>query len=219
MPILNLSPIEMKFADYSYSIKKLVDEIFTDKIDEKVKAISKEELLIETVYKAYDLYKMDLTDTSFTPADIAIGAALILGFKLPINFNHPFFARSPADWTRRWHISMFSWFKDYLYIPLGGSAKGEGRTYLNLFLVMIVSGLWHGASWNFVIWGLLLGVFLTVHRMISLRFPKLKNHSFFSRKVGIIFSIFVTQCLFLLQVPAFRANNLEGILYSMQKMV
>jgi len=197
---------KMFFAD---NIAPLVNDVFSNPI-----GLSSFTLWLGSAAFYFQLYG---DFSGYT--DIAIGAALILGFKLPINFNHPFFARSPEDWIKRWHISMFSWFKDYLYIPLGGSAKGELRTYLNLFLVMTVSGLWHGASWNFVIWGLLLGVYLTVHKIISLRFPKLKNHSFFNRKVGIIFSIFVTQCLFLLQAPAFRANNIEGILYSMQKMI
>ena len=88
-------------------------------------------------------------------SDIAIGAALILGFKLPKNFNFPYFACSPSDFWKRWHISLSTWLRDYLYIPLGGNKKSSSRTYLNLMAVMIIGGLWHGAAWNFIIWGML----------------------------------------------------------------
>ena len=83
--------------------------------------------------------------------DIAIGAALILGFKFPKNFNKPYFATSPSDFWRRWHISLSSWLGDCLYIPLGGNKKSKYHTYMNLIIVMLLGGLWHGASWNFVI--------------------------------------------------------------------
>jgi len=84
-------------------------------------------------------------------SDIAIGAALILGFHIPINFNKPYFATSPSDFWRRWHISLSSWLRDYLYIPLGGNRKTKSRTYTNLIIVMFLGGLWHGASWNFIV--------------------------------------------------------------------
>ena len=93
-------------------------------------------------------------------SDIAIGAATILGFHIPANFNKPYFAVSPVDFWRRWHISLSTWLRDYLYIPLGGNRKGNSRTYTNLITVMFLGGLWHGASWNFVIWGLMHGAYL-----------------------------------------------------------
>ena len=86
---------------------------------------------------------------------IAIGAAEVLGFSLMENFNTPYFSLSIKEFWNRWHISLSSWFKDYLYIPLGGNKKGVSRKYLNLLIVFLVSGLWHGASWTFVIWGLI----------------------------------------------------------------
>jgi len=86
---------------------------------------------------------------------IAIGAAKVMGFELMENFNAPYFSQSVSEFWRRWHISLSSWFKDYLYIPLGGNRKGRSRKYINLMIVFIVSGLWHGAEWTFVIWGLL----------------------------------------------------------------
>jgi len=97
--------------------------------------------------------------------DIAIGVALLLGFRLPINFNSPYKATSITDFWRRWHISLSSWLRDYLYIPLGGNRKGKARTYVNLFLTMLLGGLWHGNAWRFVIWGALHGVALAVHKL------------------------------------------------------
>jgi len=152
-------------------------------------------------------------------SDIAIGAALILGFKLPLNFNHPFFAHSPSNWIRRWHITLFAWFRDYVYIPLGGSKKGKGRTYLNLFLVMLIAGLWHGASWNFAVWGTLIGVYLAAERIIANSFPNLKNSLFFKNKFILIISIFVTQYLIMLSVPAFRISDVDGMIFAMGKMI
>lgn len=84
---------------------------------------------------------------------IAIGCARVLGFKLMDNFNRPYFATSVTEFWRRWHISLSTWFRDYLYIPLGGSRTGKWRTYRNLFITFLVSGLWHGAAYTFVIWG------------------------------------------------------------------
>jgi alginate O-acetyltransferase complex protein AlgI len=92
-----------------------------------------------------------------------------LGFRLPLNFDRPYLATSVTDFWRRWHISLSSWFRDYLYLPLGGNRLGTGRTYLNLVVVFALCGLWHGASWNFVVWGLLHGAFLVVERWTGWR--------------------------------------------------
>jgi D-alanyl-lipoteichoic acid acyltransferase DltB (MBOAT superfamily) len=96
--------------------------------------------------------------------DIAIGSALLLGVRFPLNFAAPYKATSIVDFWRRWHISLSTWLRDYLYIPLGGSRKGPGRTYLNLMLTMLLGGLWHGASWTFVAWGGLHGGALALTR-------------------------------------------------------
>ncbi|MEM6297130.1 MAG: MBOAT family O-acyltransferase [Bacteroidota bacterium] len=97
--------------------------------------------------------------------DVAIGIALLLGFRLPLNFNSPYKATSITDFWRRWHISLSSWLRDYLYIPLGGNRKGRVRTYINLLLTMLLGGLWHGAAWRFVIWGALHGTALAIHKI------------------------------------------------------
>ncbi|HQH49865.1 MAG TPA: MBOAT family O-acyltransferase [Candidatus Cloacimonadota bacterium] len=97
-------------------------------------------------------------------SDIAIGLATLMGFHLPANFNSPYRATSITDFWRRWHISLSSWLRDYLYIPLGGNRKGKVRTYINLLLTMLLGGLWHGASWNFVFWGGIHGIALAIDK-------------------------------------------------------
>jgi alginate O-acetyltransferase complex protein AlgI len=97
-------------------------------------------------------------------ADIAIGVSLLLGFELPANFDAPYTARTIQDFWRRWHITLSSWLRDYLYIPLGGNRKGRARTYANLVVTFLLGGLWHGAGWTFVFWGLLHGTGLAVER-------------------------------------------------------
>ncbi|HBJ36883.1 MAG TPA: MBOAT family protein [Planctomycetaceae bacterium] len=97
-------------------------------------------------------------------SDIAIGSARLLGFELPDNFRHPYLSRSPGDFWRRWHITLSTWLRDYLYIPLGGNRVGPFFTYRNLIITMTLGGLWHGASWNFVIWGLWHGGMLCLTR-------------------------------------------------------
>lgn len=98
-------------------------------------------------------------------SDMAIGLGRMFGFRFLENFNYPYISRSIKDFWRRWHISLSSWFRDYLYISLGGSRVGKQRLYLNLFIVFFVTGLWHGASWSFVVWGLFHGVFIVIERV------------------------------------------------------
>jgi alginate O-acetyltransferase complex protein AlgI len=110
---------------------------------------------VATLFFAFQIY-CDFSGYS----DIAIGAARVMGFNLMENFRRPYFARSPAEFWRRWHISLSTWFRDYLYIPLGGNRVPVPRWYLNLMIVFLVSGLWHGAAWTFVLWGGLHGLYV-----------------------------------------------------------
>lgn len=105
-------------------------------------------------------------------SDIARGLARVMGFDLMLNFNNPYFATNPAMFWRRWHISLSTWLRDYLYIPLGGNRKGSVRTAVNLMIVMLLGGLWHGAAWNFVAWGFYQGLLLVVHRWWAGRHPR-----------------------------------------------
>ncbi len=117
------------------------------------------EVIIATVLFAFQIY-CDFSAYS----DIAIGTARTMGFDLMKNFNSPYFSKSITEFWRRWHISLSTWFRDYVYIPLGGSRKGKYRTYANLFIVFLVSGLWHGAAINFVIWGALHGLIIVLEK-------------------------------------------------------
>src|ERR1700749_1531432 len=105
--------------------------------------------------------------------DIALGLAEPMGITIPENFNWPYFATNIQEFWRRWHISLSSWIRDYVYIPLGGSRRGEWRTSLNLIVAFAVSGIWHGAAYNFVAWGLWHGLLLVGHRQWRQRLPAL----------------------------------------------
>jgi D-alanyl-lipoteichoic acid acyltransferase DltB (MBOAT superfamily) len=100
-------------------------------------------------------------------SSIAIGLARLMGVKLMINFRFPYFTTNPRDFWANWHISLSTWLRDYLYIPLGGSRKGEVRKYFNLFVTMLLGGLWHGAAWTFVVWGFFHSLVLIVHRLLE----------------------------------------------------
>ena len=115
-------------------------------------------------------------------SDMAIGLGRIFGFRFPENFNYPYRARSVTEFWRHWHMTLSRWFRDYLYIPLGGNRLGTGRTYVNLWVVFIATGIWHGAAWTFVFWGAYHGLFLIVERLglirILERLPSLLRHAY-----------------------------------------
>jgi D-alanyl-lipoteichoic acid acyltransferase DltB (MBOAT superfamily) len=119
-------------------------------------------LVVATYAFAFQIYG-DFSGYS----DIAQGSARVMGFRLMDNFHLPYFSKSVTEFWRRWHMSLSSWLKDYLYISLGGNRKGKSRTTVNLFTTMVLGGLWHGASWNFVFWGFLNGLYLSLEKMFS----------------------------------------------------
>jgi len=123
--------------------------------------------------------------------DIAIGCALLLGIRFPKNFDSPYVARSIQDFWRRWHISLSTWLRDYLYVPLGGNRKGPVRTYVNLMLTMLLGGLWHGASFTFVVWGGLHGAALAVNRLFT-RAREQAGKAESTSALRTVLSIFVT---------------------------
>lgn len=123
-------------------------------------------------------------------SDMAIGLALLLGFRFPMNFNSPYKSDSVTEFWHRWHISLSTWLRDYLYISLGGNRKGKIRTYINLILTMLLGGLWHGASWNFVVWGGLHGVALAVHKFIRSILGREKNYQ--SSGIKKFFAVIIT---------------------------
>ena len=111
-------------------------------------------------------------------SDMAIGLALIMGFRLGTNFDSPYQSRNLSEFWRRWHISLSSWLRDYLYIPLGGNRKGTLRTYVNNFLTMLIGGLWHGAAWKFVFWGAMHGAGLAIHKACRPILVKIPDNAF-----------------------------------------
>lgn len=135
--------------------------------------------------------------------DMAIGLGLMFGFRLPENFNYPYLAQSVQEFWQRWHITLSQWFREYLYIPLGGNRRGSVRTYCNLCAVFLLCGLWHGASWNFIVWGMLHGFFLVLERWrlaaLLARLPRLLRH-------------FYLLLFVLVSWVFFRATTLEGAL-------
>lgn len=116
-------------------------------------------------------------------SDMAIGLGKMFGFQFPPNFNYPYISRSITEFWRRWHMTLGSWFREYVYIPLGGNRKGKLRTYMNLLIVWILTGFWHGASWNFIIWGLYFGVFIILERLFLQKalqkLPSFLQHVYF----------------------------------------
>lgn len=163
-------------------------------------------LIVATVFFAFQIY-CDFSGYS----DMAIGLARVMGFKLLTNFNKPYQAKSLNEFWQRWHISLSSWFRDYLYIPLGGNRVSIPRWYLNLFIVFLISGLWHGASWTYVVWGALHGFYL-IFALITKNVRDKFNHAVFTGK----FSFLPVVTTFLLVCFAwifFRADNLQTALY------
>ncbi|MFL6513941.1 MAG: MBOAT family O-acyltransferase [Chthoniobacterales bacterium] len=134
---------------------------------------------------------------------IAIGLARLFGYILPINFNFPYLSRSFTDFWKRWHISLSTWLRDYLYFPLGGNRKGTLRTYFNLFVVMFLGGLWHGASWKYAVWGTFHGLALAVERSLRNKIHLPRNWSVDSLRVLMVFS-FVTLAWLLFKLPTLQ---------------
>jgi D-alanyl-lipoteichoic acid acyltransferase DltB (MBOAT superfamily) len=145
----------------------------------------------------------------------AIGAALCLGFHLPENFRYPYAAIGFSDFWRRWHVSLSTWLRDYLYIPLGGNRRGRRRTYINLMLTMLLGGLWHGAAWRFVAWGGMHGLFLSAERLLRGRLPHIQlAHSRLARVAAGLLTYYLT-CL---TWTFFRATDFTGALHILRAM-
>ena len=172
-------------------------------------------LMVATVFFAFQIY-CDFSGYS----DVAIGSAQVMGFRLIDNFNRPYFAKSIAEFWKRWHISLSTWFRDYLYIPLGGNRSKSWRWQFNLFLTFLVSGLWHGANWTYVVWGALNGFYLilsawtTKFRRTLCRISTLDQHGVLHKYVRILMT-FTLVCLAWI---FFRSSNLSDAWYILTHM-
>jgi D-alanyl-lipoteichoic acid acyltransferase DltB (MBOAT superfamily) len=197
----------MFFAD---NIAPLVDDIFFNPIGAESFTIILGALAFAVqVYGDFSGY-----------TDIAIGAALILGFKIPANFNKPYFATSPTKFWNKWHISLSLWIRDYLYLPLIFKNRNSSlRIFLGLMIAFMLIGFWHGDGWNFLIFGILQGIFVGIHTILRRKIPFLYNHKFFKSKFGKIFSILTTQYLIFFSFLAFRIPDMSHLFYSMQKYI
>jgi alginate O-acetyltransferase complex protein AlgI len=158
-------------------------------------------LMLATVFFAFQIY-CDFSGYS----EMAIGSAQVMGFKLMTNFNRPYFAKNVSEFWKRWHISLSTWFTDYLYISLGGNRVSVPRWYFNLFFVFLVSGLWHGANWTFIIWGGLNGLYL-VSGIILKKFNHFHFENQILRSTYNFFNVLVTFGLICISWVFFRANT------------
>ena len=198
---------KMFFAD---NIEPLVNNIFSNPI-----GMESFSIMIGAIAFGVQMY-CDFSGYS----DIAIGGAAILGFKIPLNFNKPFFATSPSDFWTRWHISLSTWVRDYLYYPLVfKNRKSNSIVFISLLISMILMGIWHGASWNFLIWGGIHGLFLACYTLLRKKYPNASSNKFFKSKFGKISSILVTQYLIFFTFIAFWMRDFEHMIYAMKKYV
>lgn len=196
----------------SYGIKRFIYGLSKKVILANMFALSCDEILKHPIgdigtalaWLAAVLYTLQIYYDFSGYSDMAIGLGHMFGFKFLENFNYPYISKSVQEFWRRWHISLSTWFKEYLYIPLGGNRKGKYFTYLNLLIVFFATGLWHGASFNFILWGLWHGFFLIIERVFLGRLLE-KN------KLKLLNHIYVI-LVFVLGWVLFRANNLAHAL-------
>ncbi|RKD21938.1 D-alanyl-lipoteichoic acid acyltransferase DltB, MBOAT superfamily [Caminicella sporogenes DSM 14501] len=172
-------------------------------------------LIVATVFFAFQIF-CDFSGYS----DIAIGSAKVMGIELIENFKRPYFSKSISEFWRRWHISLSTWFRDYLYIPLGGNRVSVPRYYFNIFFTFLVSGLWHGANWTFIVWGALHGFYLIMGKMTFkirrriVKILKLEKVPFIHKSIQII----ITFGLVCFAWIFFRANSIEEAFYIVQNI-
>ena len=180
------------------SKKVLIANVLAQQVD-IIFATAPGELAAGTAWIGMLAYTMQIYFDFSGYSDMALGLGRMFGFSFPENFNFPYISQSFTEFWKRWHITLGHWMKDYLYIPLGGNRKGEGRTYLNLVIVFFLSGLWHGAAWTFVVWGLYHGLFLILDKW-GLR--KLLD------KMGKVPSVLLTFLLVMVGWVIFRADTI-----------
>ncbi|MCA9893984.1 MAG: MBOAT family protein, partial [Anaerolineae bacterium] len=178
--------------------------IYVNAVYNDVGSYSGMPLIIATLFFAIQIY-CDFSGYS----DIAIGTARVMGFDLMENFRQPYFSRSVGEFWRRWHISLSSWFRDYVYIPLGGNRVSLSRHVVNVLIVFLLSGLWHGAAWTFVIWGGLHGLMVAVQTL----FQRRGWHIFPRGWVGSFIAWLLTMTFVCVTLVFFRANSLDDAIY------
>ena len=194
-------------------ISDYISSNFVDRIFENPTLYSGIENLFGTYGYALQIY-CDFSGYS----DMAIGIALLLGYRFKVNFDSPYKSATITEFWRRWHISLSSWLRDYLYISLGGNRKGKFRTYLNLFITMLLGGLWHGASLRFVCWGALHGVALAIHKLLMNIFPWMKKDGSSMKPLSRVFGIILTFHIVCFGWMFFRAGTFGDALDMMKQI-
>jgi len=180
--------------------------MFVDPVYSNTEGFAGTQIVFATLLFAVQIY-CDFSAYS----DIAIGCARIMGYDLMENFRQPYFACGIREFWQRWHISLSTWFRDYLYIPLGGNRCGRGRRTLNIFTVFLISGIWHGANWTFFIWGSLHGLYYLVEEIWCKMFPEAGwwRKWQVGRALAHSAGVFLTLCLVCISWIFFRANNVS----------
>lgn len=173
--------------------KKIIIADACGKIADLAYAVPLDDLTTGVVYLGAICYFLQIYFDFSAYSDMAIGLGKILGFKFPENFNRPYSSFSLTEFWRRWHITLSSWFRDYLYIPLGGSRGGTLQTYFNLWIVFVVTGIWHGANWTFLLWGIYNGLILSFEKLFNIRSHT--KYIFFWRSIT-IFLVFIGWIIF-----------------------
>ncbi|HXB40014.1 MAG TPA: MBOAT family O-acyltransferase [Bacteroidia bacterium] len=191
------------------SKKVLIANVLAEQAD-KIFDLSLADITTNHAWSGALLYTFQIYFDFSGYSDMAIGLALLFGFRLPENFNNPYISQSITEFWRRWHMTLGNWMKNYLYIPLGGNkVKSKSRLYFNLSLVFIISGFWHGAAWTFIIWGAYHGFFLIIERLFLLRFYK---------KAGKLISTLLTFLFVVIGWVFFRAENFGQAVLFIKKM-
>ena len=140
-------------------------------------------------------------------SDMAIGLGRIFGFRFPENFNYPYLSKSVTEFWRRWHMTLGSWFRDYVYIPMGGNRVSRGRWVFNILTVWMLTGLWHGAAWNFVVWGLFFGILLMMEKWL----PGLKKLPVVLRHGYVLLAVIISFVLFNAENLSMAAQDIAGL--------
>jgi len=220
----HLLPQFIKSRKFDYNFARSGGKLILLGFFKKVVVADSLAVLVNTVYDNPENYKgfpMVIATLFFTfqiycdfsgYSDIAIGTARLLGFDLMTNFRTPYFSKSLTEFWRRWHISLSTWFRDYVYIPLGGSRVGKYRVNANIFITFVVSGLWHGANWTFVIWGGIHGLFLILEKnIIKIR---RKRDNIIMNYISMIYTFLIVSFSWIF----FRSNNVGEALYILKNM-
>lgn len=207
-PIVKYSDVEMQLRDRNITMEKFGDGAIyfvrglakkvlianmTGLVFTKVSAITFSEMSVLTAWIGCIAYTFQIYFDFSGYSDMAVGLGKMLGFEFMKNFDYPYLSKSITEFWRRWHISLGTWFRDYVYIPMGGNQVGKARWFFNIFTVWMLTGFWHGAAWNFVLWGLFFALLLVCEKLWLL--PHLARHKFISH-VYVLFFVAISFVLF-----------------------